>query len=64
MISPDDCVDFIEVWQEDLESWARACAALNNVGSTQTAMDVLGIRQWRGARFGDSDAGRHLSFHR
>lgn len=56
-ISPDTCTAFLKAWQEDMDDWERFCRGLNAVGSTREAMDVLSIKNWRLARFGNPDVG-------
>jgi hypothetical protein len=56
-ISPDTCTAFLKAWQQDMDDWERFCQGLNAVGSTREAMDVLSIKNWRLARFGNPDVG-------
>jgi hypothetical protein len=56
-ISPDTCTAFLKAWQQDMDDWERFCRGLNAVGSTREAMDVLSIKNWRLARFGNPDVG-------
>ena len=56
-ISPDTCTAFLEAWQQDMDHWERFCRGLNAVDSTREAMDVLSIKNWRLARFGNPDVG-------
>jgi hypothetical protein len=52
MISPDDCVTFVDAWQDDLEDWQRFSSSVNNVGCTRDAMDFLQLNTWTRAEFG------------
>jgi hypothetical protein len=54
MITADDCVNFVDAWQNDLEDWQRFSSRVNNVGSTHDAMDFLQLDTWTRAEFGDS----------
>ena len=60
MITADDCVSFVDAWQDDLEDWQRFSSGVNNVGSTRDAMDFLAAehldsrRIWRDANQGAS----------
>jgi hypothetical protein len=40
-----------------MDDWERFCRGLNAVGSTREALDVLSIKNWRLARFGNPDVG-------
>jgi hypothetical protein len=53
-ITPFDCVDFVDAWQDDLEDWQRFSSCVNNVGSTRDAMDFLQLSTWSRAEFGDA----------
>jgi hypothetical protein len=52
MITADDCVTFVNAWQDDLEDWERFSSRVNNVGSTRDAMDFLQLNAWTRAEFG------------
>jgi hypothetical protein len=52
MITAEDCVSFVDAWQEDLEEWQRFSSGVNNVGSTPDAMDFLQLSTWTRAQFG------------
>jgi hypothetical protein len=52
MITADDCVNFVDAWQGDLEDWQRFSNRVNNVGSTRDAMDFLQLDAWTRAEFG------------
>jgi hypothetical protein len=52
MITAEDCVSFVDAWQEDLEEWKRFSSGVNNVGSTRDAMDFLQLSTWTRAEFG------------
>jgi hypothetical protein len=47
IITPDDCVAFIDAWRDDKEKWLKTCASLHSAGSTWEAMQTLGIGEWR-----------------
>jgi hypothetical protein len=53
MITADDCVNFVDAWQGDLEDWQRFSSRINNVGSTRDAMEFLQLDTWTRAEFGD-----------
>jgi hypothetical protein len=52
MITAEDCVSFVDAWQEDLEEWKRFSSGVNNVESTRDAMDFLQLTTWTRAEFG------------
>jgi hypothetical protein len=52
MIEAEDCVRFVDAWQEDLEEWQRFSSGVNNVKSTRDAMDFLQLSTWSRAEFG------------
>jgi hypothetical protein len=52
MITADDCVNFLDAWQDDLEEWQRFSSRVNNVGSTRKAMDFLQLQTWTRAEPG------------
>jgi hypothetical protein len=54
MIAPEDCVRFVDAWQNDLEDWQTFSSHVNNVGSTREAMDFLQLNTWARAEFGDA----------
>ena len=54
LIAPDDCVNFVDAWQDDLEEWQSFSSGVNNVGSTRDAMDFLQLSTWTRAEFGDA----------
>ena len=54
LIAPDDCVNFVDAWQDDLEEWQTFSSGVNNVGSTRDAMDFLQLSTWTRAEFGDA----------
>jgi len=45
-LTPYICVDFLEVWRDDLADWQRFSTSVNNVGSTREAMDFLQLPIW------------------
>ncbi|MGA5298877.1 hypothetical protein ACPCHT_03060 [Nucisporomicrobium flavum] len=52
-ITPEDCVRFLGVWQEDrarFERWSRA--AHGRGYDYRAAFDALGLQRWQEARFG------------
>lgn len=51
MITAEDCVSFVDAWQEDLEEWKRFSSGVNNVESTRDAMDFLQLTTWTRAEF-------------
>lgn len=51
-ITADDCVNFVNAWQDDLEDWQLFSSGVNNVGSTHDAMDFLQLNTWTRAEFG------------
>ena len=51
-ITADDCVNFVDAWQDDLEDWQLFSSGVNNVGSTHDAMDFLQLNTWTRAEFG------------
>jgi hypothetical protein len=53
MITADDCVNFVDAWQDDLKDWQRFSSRVNNMGSTRDAMDFLQLDTWTRAEFGD-----------
>ena len=57
MITADDCVNFVDAWQDDLEDWQRFSSRVNNVGSTRDAMDFLQLNTWTRAEFGAACGG-------
>lgn len=67
-IKPDLCVDFLEMWQEDLGEWEAFYERISNVGNIREAMDFLQIQKWRRAQFGGfpvsgtTVAGRSVEF--
>jgi len=52
MITAEDCVSFVDAWQDDLEQWQSFSSGVNNVGSTRDAMDFLQLSAWTRAEFG------------
>jgi hypothetical protein len=52
IITADDCVNFVDAWQDDLEDWQRFSSRVSNVGSTREAMDFLQLNTWTRAEFG------------
>jgi hypothetical protein len=52
MITAEDCVSFVDAWQEDLEEWKSFSTGVNNVESTRDAMDFLQLTTWTRAEFG------------
>jgi hypothetical protein len=52
MIRAEDCVSFVDAWQDDLEEWQRFSSDVNNVESTRDAMDFLQLSTWTRAEFG------------
>ena len=52
MITAEDCVSFVDAWQDDLEEWQRFSSGVNNVESTRDAMDFLQLTTWTRAEFG------------
>jgi hypothetical protein len=52
MITAEDCVSFVDAWQDDLEEWQRFSSGVNNVESTRDAMDFLQLSTWTRAEFG------------
>jgi hypothetical protein len=52
MITAEDCVSFVDVWQDDLEEWQGFSSGVNSVGSTRDAMDFLQPRTWTPVEFG------------
>jgi glycosyltransferase involved in cell wall biosynthesis len=53
MITADDCVNFVDAWQSDLDDWQRFSSRINNVGSSRGAMHFLQLDTWTHAEFGD-----------
>jgi hypothetical protein len=51
MITAEDCVSFVNAWQDDLGDWQRFSSGVNNVGSTRDAMDFLQLSTWSRAEF-------------
>jgi hypothetical protein len=51
MITAEDCVNFVDAWQDDLEDWKRFSTGVNNVESTRDAMDFLQLSTWTHAEF-------------
>jgi hypothetical protein len=54
MITAEDCVRFVDAWQNDLKDWQTFSSHVNNVGSTREAMDFLQLNTWTRAEFGDA----------
>ena len=52
MITAEDCVSFVDAWQDDLEEWQTFSSRVNDVGSTRDAMDFLQLSTWTRAEFG------------
>ena len=52
MITTDDCVSFVDAWQDDLEEWQSFSTGVNNVENTRDAMDFLQLNTWIRAEFG------------
>ena len=52
MITAEDCVSFVDAWQDDLEEWQTFSSGVNNVGSTRDALDFLQLSTWTRAEFG------------
>jgi hypothetical protein len=52
MIRAEDCVSFVDAWQDDLEEWQMFSSGVNNVESTRDAMDFLQLSTWTRAEFG------------
>jgi hypothetical protein len=52
-IKPELCVDFLEAWQYDLETWEATCLKTNNVGSVHEAMSRFDGLTWQLAQFGE-----------
>jgi hypothetical protein len=52
MITAEDCVSFVDAWQDDLAEWERFSSGVNNVGSTRDAMDFLQLSSWSRVEFG------------
>jgi hypothetical protein len=52
IITADDCVNFLDAWQDDLDAWQRFSSRVNNVGSTRDAMEFLQLNAWSRAEFG------------
>jgi hypothetical protein len=52
VITADDCVNFVDAWQDDLEDWQLFSSRVNNVGSTREAMDFLQLNSWTCLGFG------------
>lgn len=71
MITTDDCINFVDAWQDDLKDWQRFSNRVNNVGSTRDAMDFLQLNTWSRPEFGGapnqsnypSDSLRELALH-
>ncbi len=59
MITADLCVDFIDAWREDMESWQRSSDKISNVRSTREAMDFLQLKAWSLVEFGDEVGSRN-----
>ncbi len=55
LISPDDCVEFIDAWQHDRDVFEHVAARLGNVGSFADAFDLLELPNWRAAAFANTD---------
>jgi hypothetical protein len=51
MIAAENCVRFVDAWQEDLEEWQRFSSGVNNVGGTSDAMDFLQLSTWTRVEF-------------
>jgi hypothetical protein len=51
-ITADNCVNFIDAWQDDLEDWQRFSSRVDNVGNTRDAMDFLQLNSWTRSEFG------------
>jgi hypothetical protein len=45
-LSPRTCTDFVDAWASDLRNWASAIQRIQQVGSTPTALDELGLENW------------------
>jgi hypothetical protein len=58
LITPDDCVEFIEAWQHDRDIFEHAAARIGNVGSFTDAFDFLELPNWRAAAFANPDLSR------
>jgi hypothetical protein len=52
MITAEDCVRFVDAWQDDLKEWQSFSSGVNNVGSTRYAMDFLQLSTWTRTEFG------------
>jgi hypothetical protein len=55
LITPDDCVEFIEAWRHDRHIFEHAAARIGNVGSFADAFDFLELPNWRAAAFAHTD---------
>jgi hypothetical protein len=51
-ITRDVCVNFLNAWRDDLDDWQSFSNPVNNVGSTEEAMNFLELRSWTLAEFG------------
>lgn len=51
LVSPGDCLDFLQAWAEDRATFAQLSTRMNVVGSLPAAMAELGLRSWQEAEF-------------
>jgi hypothetical protein len=58
LITPDDCVEFIQAWQDNRRVFEHAAARIGNVGSFADAFDFLELPNWRAAAFANTDLSR------
>ncbi|MBA2324348.1 MAG: hypothetical protein H0V92_10180 [Pseudonocardiales bacterium] len=50
-ITAERCVDFLEAWQQDAETWRRTCLAGGGRGIARDVMDVLRPTRWQTVRW-------------
>jgi hypothetical protein len=55
LVTGDHCVDFLAAWQHDREDLNRAANELTRVSGYGEALDILGLKNWRRAEFGEPD---------
>jgi hypothetical protein len=58
LITPEDCLRFLEAWQEDRRRFQAIVAKLSNLGSYAEAFDHLELKNWYAPEFANRDDSR------